>query len=216
MATAGRILITGFEPFGSHNQNSSQLCIEKLRGMRLENPWSIEFLLLPVDLEAMQEQLGSALRRIEPQYVIHLGQSSKAWGVKAEKHASNYWKKAGEKHGRPVVPDAGAPNTLEVQLPIDNILMHMRGRGMIDCYSSMSGGNYTCNAALYTTLYTIQEGGLPILGACLLHLPLTPEQLSALPEEKRKGKNSLETSDAAWAVQLFIQKLDFCAEIPNH
>ncbi len=82
------VLVTGFEPFGTHDINPSQLIAETLNGSIISNA-SVIGIVLPVNFSTSVEKAKEAIALFHPDVVISLGLNAKATGVEIEKIGVN-------------------------------------------------------------------------------------------------------------------------------
>jgi pyrrolidone-carboxylate peptidase len=78
------VLVTGFEPFGSHSINPSQIIAETLNGSIL-NDAEIIGLVLPVDFNKSVENTIEAIEHYQPDLVISLGLDARSNGYQSGK-----------------------------------------------------------------------------------------------------------------------------------
>src|SRR5512136_1494397 len=82
------VLVTGFEPFGTHTVNPSQEIAETLNGSTL-NDAELIGIVLPVNFTTSVEQASEAIERYHPDLVISLGLNAKATLIEVEKIGVN-------------------------------------------------------------------------------------------------------------------------------
>ena len=121
-----RVLLTGFEPFGSHATNPSQEIVAALaaraRGRRVE----LQTAILQTEYERAARRIAGLIDELRPEAVVSLGVASKAEGICLERIALNFndndlADNAGEvRLARPIVP--GGPMVYFSTLPIDAML----------------------------------------------------------------------------------------------
>lgn len=119
-----RILITGFEPFGVDNLNSSQ---ETVKAVACDEFDDIEVVIgiLPVSFKRGGSAICDFINEIEPDVLIMLGQSGKSGCIKIERVALNLIDSAkGDNDG--YAPDEeiiciDAPSAYFTQMPVKKI-----------------------------------------------------------------------------------------------
>jgi 8-oxo-dGTP diphosphatase len=184
-----RIWLTGFEPFGSHVQNPSQILVEQLLGTHHEQqlhvtpPYGLESEL--VELEFAGEILtvdihGSqaSLPQIEDfDAVIHIGLNEKVEKINLEMCAineSNF--RIPDNQGRMVqqtsVEDSGLA-LLHTTVHRPSIVATFEDDDSVEI--SEDCGRFVCNETYYRTLHEIETKGLQRRGraipAIFVHIP---------------------------------------------
>lgn len=160
-----RILVTGFEPFGSHQRNISSELVEQLPPtLRLNDPWaelrqhtvesidvSIETRVLSVD-EAGSTEISSALN--QGHYwdaILHIGLCESCLIPRIETLAQDRINmRIPDNKGRQIMdkPITGQGD-LSVTVPVQS---WMAQGWPIECELSIDAGTYLCNETLYRTL----------------------------------------------------------------
>jgi pyroglutamyl-peptidase len=157
-----RVLVTGFEPFGGHEANPSQLVAEALDGV-----------VLPVSYEHAAAELRRAIEEREPELVVCFGLAADRTAVTVERYAHNLDEASTTDNdgaagsGGPIDP-AGP---LAATLPVDKIIAALHA-DEIPAEVSRDAGGYLCNHVLYSLLLDGVRGGF-------VHLP----PLEAVPLE---------------------------------
>jgi pyroglutamyl-peptidase len=155
-----RLLLTGFEPFGEHRVNPSQLVAERLGGV-----------VLPVSVARMPPALAAAVEREKPEIVLGLGLASLRTQIAVERVAINVLdftipdNDGTLLEGDPIDPE-GPPAHFS-PLPIKRVLSAWLEEE-IPAYLSNTAGTYICNQMLYTACALGAQRGL---GAGFIHLP---------------------------------------------
>jgi pyroglutamyl-peptidase len=177
-----RLLLTGFEPFGGRDINTSQAAVLALRE---HNFHDVELLtvLLPVDREDGPAALLQAVRQIQPDTVVCLGEAKGRVRISIERVAINLLDyaipdNAGHKVvDQPIVPHG--PAAYFVTLPVRAMLDTVAARS-IPAELSLSAGAFLCNQVSYALLHELTTRQ----AACragFIHLPLLPEQAAREP-----------------------------------
>lgn len=167
-----RLLLTGFEPFGGDDVNSSQ---EVVRTLSCDESGGVELVtsILPVSFKRAGNAICRLIDATEPDVVIMLGQSSKSNCIKIERVALNLMDSCkGDNDGyapdeETICPE-GAPAYF-TQLPI-KILSDSLMQNGIPAKVSNSAGLYVCNATYFAALHRIAATGRNIK-AVFIHLP---------------------------------------------
>lgn len=82
------VLVTGFEPFGVHAINPSQIIADTLNGTII-NDAEIIGIVLPVDFNRSIEKAREAIEQYHPDVVLSLGLAARSKVIKVEKIAVN-------------------------------------------------------------------------------------------------------------------------------
>lgn len=170
VAVRPKILLTGFEPFGQCDVNTSWelvASVPELSGISLTK------LLLPVSFHSSIDIIVRKIDELRPDYVVGLGQSSRRDTFSLERMAVNV---ADAKH-----PDneGYCPQNLIISpegekqyastLPIIDIF-HSLQQHDIPVSLSESAGTYVCNHLMYGVLHHISINRLPVK-AGFIHVP---------------------------------------------
>lgn len=196
----GRLLLTGFEPFGGDLINPSQLIVEQLDGKTIGS-WVVDGMVLPVEYKNAADQVLGALGVGESHgendeidktgqkyhVVISLGQAKGRSRISLERVAINV-RDAGLPDGKghraidePVV--AGGPVAYFSNLPLRTMMKAIEKVG-VPVEISNTAGTYVCNDLLYHLLHFC-HGGANCGGTQsasqtrvgVVHVPALPEQV---------------------------------------
>ena len=184
----GRILVTGFEPFGGDDVNSSGDVLSMLDGAEISG-YSIVTALLPVEWGTVKSRLEALIDEVQPVVILSLGLAAGRSEVSVEKVAINYTSESKDNAGvipveRMIIP--GAPDGYFVTLPAEDIVEGVKAAG-IPARLSLSAGAYLCNYVFYCAAHLAkQSGGKTRVG--FIHIPATPEMVA-------KRKNSIPSMD---------------------
>jgi pyroglutamyl-peptidase len=174
------ILVTGFEPFGSHAANPSADLAKAVDGRRVGG-LVVRSAVLPVRHTEAASRAAGLLAEHAPVAVLHLGVAEGRARLAVERVALNVMDyripdAAGyQPGGEACVP--GGPAAYLSTLPLVAMLAALTGES-IPAYVSNTAGTYLCNETLYGTLHEIERRGLACR-AGLLHLPLSPAMVAA-------------------------------------
>ncbi|WP_297476698.1 pyroglutamyl-peptidase I [Thermococcus sp.] len=171
-----KVLVTGFEPFGSESINPSWEAVKAL-------PDEIGGAVLikrqlPVTFKGVREILPKLIVKERPDVVILTGQAGGRPNVTVERVAINVMDSAmADNEGykpedEPVFE--GAPAAYFATIPIKTIVRALRNAG-IPASVSNTAGTYVCNAAMFTALHTIALEGMETR-AGFVHVPFSHEQ----------------------------------------
>ena len=219
----GRILVSGFEPFGGERVNPSVMICEGLdgeeilparpeggpEGRRESGRESVRAssVVLPVTWDGAVEKLVAAARgqaggdRLLA--VVMLGQAGGSPGLAVERLAvnvANGLDNAGEQRAEnAVVP--GGPIAYPSTLPLGAIVAAVEACGL-PAFISNTAGTYLCNYVFYGFLHYLATawGGKPPT-AGFIHMPYLPEQAIG----KKPIPPSLSEADIGRAVRAALR-----------
>jgi pyroglutamyl-peptidase len=204
------ILITGFEPFGSHSINPSALAAEQLDGRTIAG-YRVRTQLLPVDHAAAPAALLAALDRHRPTLTLSLGLAGGRQGLTVERVAINSLdfplpdNAGAQVEDEPVL--VGGPAAYFSSLPVRAIATRWRATGIPGAVSN-SAGTYICNQVLYHALHHLQDAGTR---AGFIHLPYLPEQV--VTERVAAGSMSLDLMIRGIEIALEAAISDLCLAV---
>lgn len=153
-----RILLTGFDDFGTVRDNPSWLAVQAAAG-KMEDATCIR---LPVVYGEAGRCMLDAVRTLHPDFVLSCGAAVGREAVTPEVFAVNYRYASGADNagrqclGTPVVPGGAA--ALMCSLPLAEITQTLRSEGL-PCALSVSAGSFVCNDLYYTLLASQRELG---------------------------------------------------------
>jgi len=180
---AEHVLITGFEPFGGHSVNPSELVARALDG-RVIGGRLICGRVLPVRSGELEGALEAAISQTQPDLVVCTGVAGGRNAIALERVAVNVldFKIAdndGNVHRNRYIR-ADGPDARFSNLPLSAILEAWR-RAEIPAYISNSAGTFLCNQAIYHALSLTQNAGNARAG--FVHFPYLPSQAIAAGAE---------------------------------
>ncbi len=199
-----RLLLTGFEPFGKQDINSSEQVIQQLEGKSFEGV-ELFTAVLPVDRFDGPDKLLRKIMNIQPDAVISLGQAGGRHAISIERVAVNLLDYR--------IPDNGGnletDKTIQVDgadayfstLPTRSMVNSLLENG-IPAELSLSAGAFLCNQVMYEMLHHLKTFKQPTK-AGFIHLPFLPEQ--AASETAVRPSMNLETQ--CKGIELCIQQL---------
>lgn len=196
-----KILITGFEPFGSNNENSSWVVANKVA---TQNTFGIDIALelMPVSFRSVAKTLRTAVTRHNPDLLIMLGQAGSSDKVRLERIAINMMD-ARNADNDGFIPDEEPINTetpvaLFTNTDIKLLYNAMSEQG-IPVKLSNSCGLYVCNRIYYEALMLCNER--KNMRAIFVHLPLYKGQRDA-----KDTTPTLPLNDMTRAIDVIINK----------
>lgn len=193
-----KVLVTGFEPYGSWQRNPSGETARHLDGATIVDV-EVTGLVLPVSYRRAAVPLIAAIDELQPDVVLNLGQGEPA-GVRVERAAVNRCTApaAGDNdgykpRGEPVVP--GGPETYRSTLPLDDIVALLSNL-QFNAAASDSAGEFLCNYAMYTTLHHIATHRLPTRAGFIHASPLREEAPDLTSGKGMRLKNWIDFTEA--------------------
>jgi pyroglutamyl-peptidase len=163
------ILITGFEPFGNHKINPSQLVVENLNGTIIDGV-SITGIILPVNFTSSMEVLIKEIELISPDFVLCFGLDASSRSFQLEKIGLNLKRDPYEDKLFNINKiDQNGPLFRVSSLPTFTISKEIRKAGIFT-RQSINPGIYVCNSVLYGVLGYISKNNLDIK-AGFIHVP---------------------------------------------
>jgi len=163
-ASIPRILVTAFGPFEGRTQNASHLALQQLK-QTMPSIWTR---VLPVDSVFAPSRLRQAIRKIQPDLLILLGEAAGSSTIRLEASAWNLLDfripdNAGrEPRGTPIEP--GGPEELKSTLPLEKIHAAL-SKANHHITLSTDPGRYLCNQIYYISRRMMER-------AIFIHLPL--------------------------------------------
>jgi pyroglutamyl-peptidase len=174
------ILVTGFEPFGSHPVNPSADLAKAVDGRQIGSCVA-RGAVLPVHHAEAGRRAARLVQELDPVAVLHLGLAAGRARVALERVAVNVmdyeipdasgFRAAGE----PCAADG--PGAYFSTLPLGAVLEALTAEG-IPAYVSSTAGTYLCNQTMYSTLHLLAGRGR-VVPAGFVHVPLTPTMVAA-------------------------------------
>ncbi|WP_158773094.1 pyroglutamyl-peptidase I [Cobetia sp. L2A1] len=177
-----RLLLCGFEPFGTDSVNPALQIIEALDGQRLTLPDqtqdSVDIIAcrVPVTRFAAIDSVIDAIDMHAPDVVIMLGQASGRSAITPERIAINLDDYRIVDNGghqpvdEPIEPDG--PDGCFTTLPIKAMVSDLQAAGL-PASVSFSAGTFVCNHLFYGIQRYLAES--PIRSG-FVHIPALPEQ----------------------------------------
>jgi len=174
---AKSVLVLGFEPFGGHDINPSELIVRSMEGRRIAG-LPISAHVLPVETRSLRGRLDAIVEAEQPVAILALGQAGGRASIGLERIAVNVLDfsspdNAGETRNRQPISATG-PAARFASLPFDAIMESWRERN-IPADLSTDAGRFLCNQVLYELLAITQDVDPPV-PVGFIHLPYLPEQ----------------------------------------
>ena len=178
-----KILVTGFDPFGSDKINPAIEAVKKLpdtiKGAKIIK------LEIPTVFNKSAQVVHQAIVKEQPDYVLNVGQAGGRSALTPERVAINI------NDGR--IPDNDGYQPLDepiqpdgdtayfTQLPIKAMAKAIRAAGLPAIVSN-TAGTYVCNHIFYQVQY-MRTKEFPKLKAGFIHIPFLPEQVITRPNQ---------------------------------
>jgi pyroglutamyl-peptidase len=207
------ILVTGFEPYGTHTVNPSQELAKLLDGRRFGG-CAVATAVLPVHHREAARHVSLLLGEMAPVAVVHLGLAEGRTRLALERAALNVMDyripdNAGYRaEGEPCAPEG--PAAYFASLPLPEILAALTSEG-IPAYISNSAGTYLCNQILYGTLHEIAQREFTAR-AGFVHLPLLPAMVAASGLDQPSMDLSLMLRGVGTVLRIVAETVDPAAE----
>jgi pyroglutamyl-peptidase len=180
---SGTVLITGFEPFNGEHINPSWECIKGLHGLSSKGGFCIHALELPCTFGDSIDTLERAVRELQPELVICVGQAGGRSDISLERIAIN-------------MNDARIPDNNGAQ-PIDQLIVEngpaayfstlpnkaivsALHKANIPASVSYTAGTYVCNHIFYALMHHANLWG-KVKKAGFIHIPYLPQQTCQRP-----------------------------------
>ncbi len=174
-----RVLITGFEPFGGDDINSSWETASRI-GMQSFEGVEVVARQLPVSFRRVGKAVEALLDKFAPDVLIMLGQAGSSNSVRVERVAINMMdSKKGDNDG--YAPDEEMIEVAAMPAYFSNLsvkrLRDILLENRIPATVSNSAGLYVCNRTYYAALHRISESKMETK-VVFVHLPRISEEWS--------------------------------------
>ncbi len=163
------ILLTGFDPFGTHTTNPTSLLVERLQGRP-----ELVSTVLPTSYSRAGPLVEELLRKYMPRAVLLLGFSDKARGLVLERRAKNWDDSIAldndgvRRTGEPIAEDG--PESYPSTLPLERFSELATGVGLPSEVSD-DAGSFLCNHVFYRAAHLLATSGSQ--ARCgFVHVPL--------------------------------------------
>lgn len=168
-----KILITAFGPFDGRRLNASS---QALQALKIGFP-EIHTRILPVDSVIAPSRLKQAIRKLQPDVLLMLGEAAGSNSIRLETTAWNEMDfripdiAGRQPPKRPILPHG--PESYPSTLPLADWNTMLTQAGHPVSFSD-DPGRYLCNQVFYLTMNHLHMGGLPYR-AGFIHLPLAAD-----------------------------------------
>lgn len=176
-----KVLVTGFDPFGTDDLNPSWVVAQALHGRQIARH-RIVAAQLPTVFGLSAQRLAALLRQHRPALVVCLGLAAGRSAMSLERVAINVNdaripdNRGAQPVDGPVVE--GGPSAYFSGLPVKAMLQAMREAG-VAAELSNSAGTFVCNHVFYALMHQLatRRGWSRTRGG-FIHLPCLPEQMA--------------------------------------
>ena len=197
-----RVLLTGFEPFGGHSENSSWVVAEAVASQGVEGA-NIVLEQMPVSFMRAGASLRKAVEECRPECIVMLGQTGVSDCVKLERVALNLMDSTladndGYKANEETIHE-GMPLAFITPLPIKALCSAVKAQGVAAKISN-SCGLYVCNRLYYEALAMCSESDA--MQAIFVHLPLYDGHPSV-----KEGQATMPRENMIKAIQTIIEEI---------
>ncbi len=198
-----KILITGFEPFGKHDNNPSKIILESDYIPKIANI-EVKKIVLSNNFNEIQSKLIEVLNNYEPDIIVSLGLDSKIFTLKLEKIALNLSYDHVNK-GNLVHINKNGKDAFINNLNLTKLVEHLNDHD-IPATVSYHAGIYSCNYIYYL----IQEWSkIKNTKSIFVHLPYTHEMASESIIKKDIIKPSLSQKIMEKGIKEIIELLTY-------
>lgn len=200
-----RILLTGFDAFGTLRVNPSEKIARSIaeRGRRL-GVGDLYVEILPTDYARAGRRIRQLLRRLRPEAVLCLGVARSRTAIDLERFALNLDDdplpdNAGRVYsGRPIVRHG--PLAYESTLPLERLWKALHRRG-IPASISNHAGTFVCNHVFYVARHELEQMGREI--PCgLIHVP-------GISRERRGSRSA----GRGLPLQKMVEAMECCLQV---
>lgn len=197
-----KLLITGFEPFGSENVNPSYEAVKRLSDKI--GDYEIEKYELPVVFHDSWTELRAVIEHVKPKVVILVGQADGRSSIAIERIAKNIddSRFPDNNHNQPKQEPIveGGHDGYFTTLPYNEIVNNIL-QGGVPAYVSDDAGTFVCNHIMYQLLHYNKKKNLGLVGG-FIHVPFSTDQVLVRPTTA-----SLTLEQITKALELAIQAL---------
>jgi pyroglutamyl-peptidase len=173
-----KILISGFQTFGTHSLNPTTLLVEAIQQKKIQHPSNIELegIILPVTFDTSFEELQLKINQTKPDIILSFGLAGRRDAIEFERVAINcmdaYIPDNDGEQPRDEKIDPKGETAYFSSLPIRELEAALKKEN-ISTRISNSAGTYVCNYVFYQLMKS-QLGSEVKCG--FIHVPSIPEQ----------------------------------------
>lgn len=178
-----KILVTGFDPFGSEKINPALEAVKRLPTQI--SGAKIITLEIPTVFNEVGPIIHKAIQTYQPDLVLNVGQAGGRFNITVEKVAINLAdaRIADNQGNQPLdeVIFADGPTAYFTQLPVKAIVSALNENG-IPAAVSYTAGTFVCNYVMYYVQHLISTRYPKIKGG-FIHVPYIPAQVVTKPNQ---------------------------------
>lgn len=176
-----KILVTGFDPFGTDTINPAIEAVKKLPN--IINDAEIIKLEIPTVFYKSAEIVQNTIYKEKPDIVFHIGQAGGRVNLTPERVAININDaRIADNNGHQPIDQLiqkDGESAYFSQLPIKAMVKYMQDVN-VPASISNTAGTFVCNHIMYQTLYFCQKK-YPKIKSGFMHIPFIPEQVINRP-----------------------------------
>ncbi len=168
-----KIVVTGFNPFGSFHVNSSEVLVRMLETSEVSKTETIVTAVLKTEFDSAGDEISRLVRTIQPDAVFCTGMSDHDHCLRFEQVARN-WNSCPDpdnagnlRTGEPVIKNG--PTCYRATLPYHAFRAALEREGIHSLLSEDAGG-YVCNHVFYRACHEISQRQLKTRCG-FVHLP---------------------------------------------
>ncbi|MBO0995030.1 pyroglutamyl-peptidase I [Bacillus sp. SD088] len=194
-----KVLLTGFDPFGTDVINPASEAMKQLNGLILDD---LELIAVevPTVFHTSREVAVQAIEFFQPDVVICVGQAGGRSQITPERIAINLADaRIADNEGQQPIDEPiieNGPTAYWSTLPVKRIVKQMQKMG-IPASVSHTAGTFVCNHLFYGVMHYLHEHAPHIRGG-FIHIPFIPKQ-------------TVDTSAPSMSLNLIIQALKIAA-----
>lgn len=178
-----KILVTGFDPFGSEKINPALEAVKRLPTQI--SGAKIITLEIPTVFNEVGPIIQQAIQTYQPDLVLNVGQAGRRFNITVEKVAINLADaRIADNQGNQPLDEAifaDGPTAYFTQLPVKAIVSALN-ENEIPAAVSYTAGTFVCNYVMYYVQHLISTRYPKIKGG-FIHVPYIPAQVVTKPNQ---------------------------------
>ncbi len=195
---AARILLTGFEPFSDLTVNPSQLLVEEIQ---IQSSAEVFKHILAVNFEQAVPIYKDILEAVQPDLILNIGFSAKAFAIQLEQFALNSAFDAEQLNQHRLIIDGGVA-AYRSDLDAAKLAVQLAKQG-IPAQRSDYAGIYLCNFIYYHSMHWFAQNG-KAQNALFLHIPLSSRLSATRCLDMKRAYPSMPIEQLSQAVNYLI------------